>query len=239
MRGKGSQQGLATDDICAREGHGAVIPVALDGLDWGFLGELGTEVTRTGFGESLEERLKKELRVKLELAKFLQDTIEEMALKNKAAKGSATKDFSVFFQKIRETGERPSNEEIMRFSKLFEDELTLDNLTRPQLVALCKLLELQSIGTNNFLRFQLTMRLRSIKADDKALSMEDKEVQGSVGLFQEGNAYISGEQVEGRSFLRIKARPCGKPVSCPCWDTAGTLALAGMVSEKAEGGQPL
>lgn len=68
---------------------------------------------------------------------------------------------------IRETGERPSNEEILRFSKLFEDELTLDNLTRPQLVALCKLLELQSIGTNNFLRFQLTMRLRSIKADDK------------------------------------------------------------------------
>ncbi|XP_068005687.1 mitochondrial proton/calcium exchanger protein isoform X2 [Melanerpes formicivorus] len=119
-----------------------------------------------------EERLKKELRVKLELAKFLQDTIEEMALKNKAAKGNATKDFSMFFQKIRETGERPSNEEILRFSKLFEDELTLDNLTRPQLVALCKLLELQSIGTNNFLRFQLTMRLRSIKADDKMIAEE-------------------------------------------------------------------
>ncbi|KAM9378297.1 mitochondrial proton/calcium exchanger protein [Phaethornis superciliosus] len=119
-----------------------------------------------------EERLKKELRVKLEVAKFLQDTIEEMALKNKAAKGNVTKDFSAFFQKIRETGERPSNEEILRFSKLFEDELTLDNLTRPQLVALCKLLELQSIGTNNFLRFQLTMRLRSIKADDKMISEE-------------------------------------------------------------------
>ncbi|CAO2640271.1 Mitochondrial proton/calcium exchanger protein [Lemmus lemmus] len=118
-----------------------------------------------------EERLKKELRVKLELAKFLQDTIEEMALKNKAAKGNATRDFSAFFQKV-ETGERPSNEEIMRFSKLFEDELTLDNLTRPQLVALCKLLELQSIGTNNFLRFQLTMRLRSIKADDKLIAEE-------------------------------------------------------------------
>ncbi|KFR03925.1 hypothetical protein Y956_04854, partial [Nipponia nippon] len=119
-----------------------------------------------------EERLKKELRVKLEVAKFLQDTIEEMALKNKAAKGNVTKDFSTFFQKIRETGERPSNEEILRFSKLFEDELTLDNLTRPQLVALCKLLELQSIGTNNFLRFQLTMRLRSIKADDKLIAEE-------------------------------------------------------------------
>ncbi|NXJ00689.1 LETM1 protein, partial [Psophia crepitans] len=77
-----------------------------------------------------------------------------------------------FFLQIRETGERPSNEEILRFSKLFEDELTLDNLTRPQLVALCKLLELQSIGTNNFLRFQLTMRLRSIKADDKLIAEE-------------------------------------------------------------------
>uniref|UniRef100_A0A4X2LRH0 Mitochondrial proton/calcium exchanger protein n=1 Tax=Vombatus ursinus TaxID=29139 RepID=A0A4X2LRH0_VOMUR len=119
-----------------------------------------------------EERLKKELRVKLEVAKFLQDTIEEMALKNNAAKGNATEDFSKFFQKIRETGERPTNEEILRFSKLFEDELTLDNLTRPQLVALCKLLELQSIGTNNFLRFQLIMRLRSMKADDKLIAEE-------------------------------------------------------------------
>ncbi|XP_075713105.1 mitochondrial proton/calcium exchanger protein isoform X2 [Rhinoderma darwinii] len=119
-----------------------------------------------------EERLKKELRVKLELAKFLQDTIEEMALRNKAAKGNVTAEFSTFFQKIRSTGERPSNEEIVRFSKLFEDELTLDNLTRPQLVALCKLLEQQSIGTNNFLRFQLTMKLRSIKADDKLIAEE-------------------------------------------------------------------
>ncbi|XP_072112699.1 mitochondrial proton/calcium exchanger protein isoform X5 [Mobula birostris] len=119
-----------------------------------------------------EDRLKKELRVKLEMAKFLQDTIEEIALRNKAAKGDVTKDFSTFFQKIRDSGERPSNEEIMRFSKLFEDELTLDNLTRPQLVALCKLLELQSMGTNNFLRFQLIMKLRAIRADDQLIAEE-------------------------------------------------------------------
>nr|XP_006010115.1 PREDICTED: LETM1 and EF-hand domain-containing protein 1, mitochondrial-like isoform X2 [Latimeria chalumnae] len=119
-----------------------------------------------------EERLKKELRVKLEMAKFLQDTIEEIALRNKAAKGDVAKEFSTFFQKIRDSGERPSNEEIIRFSKLFEDELTLDNLTRPQLVALCKLLELQSIGTNNFLRFQLIMKLRSIHTDDKLIAQE-------------------------------------------------------------------
>ncbi|KAK1791550.1 hypothetical protein P4O66_013551 [Electrophorus voltai] len=114
-----------------------------------------------------EERLKKELRVKLEMAKFLQDTVEEIALRNKADKGNVTEEFSTFFQKIRDSGERPSNEQIIRFSKLFEDELTLDNLTRPQLVALCRLLELRSLGTNNFLRFQLLLKLRAIRADDK------------------------------------------------------------------------
>ncbi|XP_072533914.1 mitochondrial proton/calcium exchanger protein isoform X2 [Salminus brasiliensis] len=119
-----------------------------------------------------EERLKKELRVKLEMAKFLQDTVEEIALRNKADKGNVTEEFSTFFQKIRDSGERPSNEQIIRFSKLFEDELTLDNLTRPQLVALCRLLELQSIGTNNFLRFQLIMKLRAIRADDKLIAEE-------------------------------------------------------------------
>ncbi|XP_013765165.1 mitochondrial proton/calcium exchanger protein isoform X4 [Pundamilia nyererei] len=122
-----------------------------------------------------EERLKKELRVKLEMAKFLQDTIEEIALRNKAAKGDVTEEFSTFFQKIRDSGERPSNEQIIKFSKLFEDELTLDNLTRPQLVALCRLLELQSIGTNNFLRFQLIMKLRAIRTDDKLIAEEGVE----------------------------------------------------------------
>lgn len=84
------------------------------------------------------------------------------------SKNTSTLIFSFFpSHQIRDSGERPSNEQIIRFSKLFEDELTLDNLTRPQLVALCKLLELQPIGTNNFLRFQLIMKLRSIRADDK------------------------------------------------------------------------
>ncbi|CAN9502626.1 unnamed protein product [Ophioblennius macclurei] len=122
-----------------------------------------------------EERLKKELRVKLEMAKFLQDTIEEIALRNKVAQDTVTEEFSTFFQKIRDSGERPSNEQIIKFSKLFEDELTLDNLTRPQLVALCRLLELQSIGTNNFLRFQLIMKLRAIRADDKLIAEEGVE----------------------------------------------------------------
>ncbi|MEQ2202265.1 LETM1 domain-containing protein letm2, mitochondrial, partial [Xenoophorus captivus] len=102
----------------------------------------------------------------LELAKFLQETIAEMARRNKA-KAQIEEETQRFSKYVRGTGEQPSTKEIVRFSKLFEDELTLEHLERPQLVALCKLLELQPIGTNNLLRFQLMMKLRAIKSDDE------------------------------------------------------------------------
>ncbi|XP_015238103.1 LETM1 domain-containing protein LETM2, mitochondrial [Cyprinodon tularosa] len=121
-----------------------------------------------------EEKQKKGLAAKLELAKFLQETIAEMARRNKAKAQTEdeTQRFSKYVQKVRGTGEQPSTKEIVRFSKLFEDELTLEHLERPQLVALCKLLELQPIGTNNLLRFQLMMKLRNIKSDDEMIAAE-------------------------------------------------------------------
>ncbi|KAK2095465.1 hypothetical protein P7K49_026881 [Saguinus oedipus] len=89
-----------------------------------------------------EERLKKELQVKLELAKFLQDTIKKRVLKNKAAKGSATR-LLRFSRRSGRWGRDPA-------MKKSCNKLTLDNLSWPQLMALCMLLELQSIDTNNF-----------------------------------------------------------------------------------------
>ena len=107
------------------------------------------------------------------MAKFLQDTLEEMALQAKGESHSQrAKEFAEFFEKIRKSGQQASNEDIMKFSKIFEDEITLDSLTRPQLIALCRLLELQPIGTNPFLRFQLRMKLKSLKADDKMIEKE-------------------------------------------------------------------
>lgn len=121
-----------------------------------------------------EEKQKKGLAAKLELAKFLQETIAEMARRNKATAQTQveTQRFSTYVQKVRGTGEQPTTKDIVMFSKLFEDELTLEHLERPQLVALCKLLELQPIGTNNLLRFQLMMQLRTIKADDEMIAAE-------------------------------------------------------------------
>ncbi|XP_065515289.1 LETM1 domain-containing protein LETM2, mitochondrial isoform X2 [Lathamus discolor] len=118
-----------------------------------------------------EEKQKKRLNAKLELAKFLQETIAEMAKRNKVESAQG-KQFSSYVHQIRRSGHQPSTRDIVRFSKLFEDELTLEHLERPQLVALCKLLELQPIGTNNLLRFQLLLRLRTIKADDELIAKE-------------------------------------------------------------------
>ncbi len=67
---------------------------------------------------------------------------------------------------------KPTNQDIMKFSKLFEDEITLDNMTRGQLVALCKLLELTPLGTSNFLRFQLEMKVRQLRTDDRVIQRE-------------------------------------------------------------------
>ncbi|KAK6058218.1 hypothetical protein COOONC_04213, partial [Cooperia oncophora] len=71
------------------------------------------------------------------MAKFLQDTIEEIALERRSkateAKGSKALEFAQFIKKIRSEGGYVSNEELFKFSKLFEDELTLDNLSMSQL----------------------------------------------------------------------------------------------------------
>ena len=60
----------------------------------------------------------------------------------------------------------------MRFSTLFENKSTLDNLDRPQLVALCKLIHTSSIGPDSYLRFLLHLKLQHLIADDKLIESE-------------------------------------------------------------------
>ncbi|XP_022919534.2 mitochondrial proton/calcium exchanger protein [Onthophagus taurus] len=119
-----------------------------------------------------EDKLKQSLKVKLEMAKFLQQTLEDMSAQHKDRNSQQAKEFTEWFQKVRTSGEEVSNEEILKFSKLFQDEITLDSLTRSQLVALCRVLEVQTLGTNNMLRFQLRMKLRRLAADDKMIQKE-------------------------------------------------------------------
>ncbi|XP_043460850.1 mitochondrial proton/calcium exchanger protein [Leptopilina heterotoma] len=122
-----------------------------------------------------EDKLKKALKVKIEMAKFLQKTLNEMSVQSSDHRSEKAKEFSDFFYKVRSTGSVASNEEIIKFSKLFEDEITLDSLSRQQLIALCRVLDVQTLGTTNFLRFLLRMRLRSLAADDRLIEKEGVE----------------------------------------------------------------
>ncbi|KZC12823.1 LETM1 and EF-hand domain-containing protein anon-60Da, mitochondrial [Dufourea novaeangliae] len=122
-----------------------------------------------------EDKLKQALKIKIEMAKFLQKTLDDMAVQSSDYRSTKAKEFAEFFYKVRTSGTTATNEEIMQFSKLFEDEITLDSLSRPQLVALCRVLDVQTLGTTNFLRFLLQMRLRSLSADDKLIEKEGIE----------------------------------------------------------------
>ncbi|CAF1213353.1 unnamed protein product [Rotaria sp. Silwood1] len=124
-----------------------------------------------------KEKLKKQIKVKLEVAKFLQDTLEATALKSKKKRShdALATQFVEFMNTIRSTGAQPSTEEIMKFSSLFENKSTLDNLDRQHLVALCKLIGISSIGPDYYLRFILDLRLRHLEADDKLIESEGIE----------------------------------------------------------------
>ncbi|KIJ44405.1 hypothetical protein M422DRAFT_779476 [Sphaerobolus stellatus SS14] len=118
-----------------------------------------------------QEKERKLLRVRLEMAKFLQETVRESGLKTNA-KVLGSDEFKEFFRKIRATGESPSTEDIIKVAKLFDDELTLDNLSRPQLVSMCRYMGINAFGTDNFLRGTVRNRLEKIKVDDQLIDNE-------------------------------------------------------------------
>lgn len=106
-----------------------------------------------------------------EVSNFLRDTLKETGLPLSPA--TAQKDeFTQFFRKLRATGESPSPSEVINVCKIFKDDLTLDNLSRPQLVGMCKYMNLNTFGTDMMLRYQVRHRMRQIKRDDRAISFE-------------------------------------------------------------------
>ena len=106
-----------------------------------------------------------------EVSSFLRDTLKETGLPMSSV-NAKKEEFAEFFRKVRATGESPSEEDVIKVCKIFKDDITLDNLSRPQLVAICKYMNLNSFGTDNMLRYHIRHRMRQIKRDDKAISFE-------------------------------------------------------------------
>ncbi|KAJ4702780.1 LETM1 and EF-hand domain-containing protein 1, mitochondrial-like [Melia azedarach] len=134
-----------------------------------------------------EEALKRRLNARIEYAKFLQDTVKEMAKEVQNSRSGDIKktaeDLDEFMNKVR-TGAGVSNDEILGFAKLFNDELTLDNISRPRLVNMCKYMGISPYGTDAYLRYMLRKRLQEIKNDDKMIQAEGVESLSEAELRQ-------------------------------------------------------
>lgn len=126
-------------------------------------------------GQSSKDKKAKDLRAtRKDVSDFLRTTLKETGLPI-SAENAKKDEFSAFFRKVRMTGERPSKEDIIKVCKIFKDDLTLDNLSRPQLVSICRYMNITSFGTDNMLRYQIRVRMRQIKRDDRAISYEGVE----------------------------------------------------------------
>jgi LETM1 and EF-hand domain-containing protein 1 len=106
-----------------------------------------------------------------EVSQLLRSTLRESGLPISPAHAHK-EEFTEFFRKLRATGEEPSKADIIKVCKLFKDDLTLDNLSRPQLVGICRYMTLNTFGTDPMLRYQVRHRMRQIKRDDRAISFE-------------------------------------------------------------------
>ncbi|KAJ3212718.1 hypothetical protein HDU67_003635 [Dinochytrium kinnereticum] len=118
-----------------------------------------------------EEKKKKLLKVRLEMARFLQDTVEDIAVTG-TSRAAAAKEFTEFFRKYRASGLQAPTEETLRVAKKFENELTLNSLSRPQLVSMARYMNINAFGTDAFLRHQIDNRLKYLKADDLLIQKE-------------------------------------------------------------------
>jgi LETM1 and EF-hand domain-containing protein 1 len=123
-------------------------------------------------GATTKEKKSASLRAtRKEVSEFLRKTLRETGLPLTAATAQK-EEFSNFFRKLRSTGEKPTVEDVIKVCKIFKDDVTLDNLSRPQLVSICRYLNLNSFGTDMMLRYQIRHRMRQIKRDDRVISYE-------------------------------------------------------------------
>ncbi|XP_051227475.1 uncharacterized protein [Lolium perenne] len=164
-----------------------------------------------------QEALKRKLKARMEYAKFLQDTVKEMAreVTRSGKMKQRAEDIDQFIKKVR-TGAYVGKGEILGLAKLFSDELTLENMSRPSLLNMCKYMGIQPYGTNNYLRFMLRRKLKCIQDDDMLIqregvaSLSEHELRqacrerGHLGLFPVEEMREEEEENEQEGMVRLE-----------------------------------
>ena len=126
-------------------------------------------------GQTSKDKKASHLRTtRKEVSNLLRDTLKETGLPVSAV-NARKEEFTEFFRKVRATGESPTQADVVKVCKIFKDDLTLDNLSRPQLVGMTKYMNLNAFGADMMLRYAIRHRMRQIKRDDRAISDEGVE----------------------------------------------------------------
>ncbi|KAG5422035.1 hypothetical protein I9W82_001128 [Candida metapsilosis] len=105
-------------------------------------------------------------------SEYIKQTMEQSGLKlSKKITDSERENFVQFFHAIS-MGKNPTRDQLIQVARLFKNDQVLDNLSRHQLVAMCKYMSLRPFGTDSILRYQIRHRLLTIIKDDKAIDYE-------------------------------------------------------------------
>ncbi|CAK9438779.1 uncharacterized protein LODBEIA_P30030 [Lodderomyces beijingensis] len=125
--------------------------------------------------ESKQDRQKKKAKLKKTrnaASEYIKKTMEQSGLKlSKKITDEEREAFVQFFRAIS-MGKNPTREQLIKVARLFKNDQVLDNLSRHQLVAMCKYMSLRPFGTDSILRYQIRHRLLNIIKDDKAIDYE-------------------------------------------------------------------
>jgi len=115
-----------------------------------------------------EDRLQKQLKIKLETAKFLQDTAEDIS----AAQSMV--EFRQVFASFRDQGTVPSlyTKDVIDICKKLGSELNLEGLGRPHLISMCRYLGLRPFGTDRICRLRIYRALKKLHEDDQLILEE-------------------------------------------------------------------
>ncbi|KAL8850693.1 MAG: hypothetical protein Q9221_004341 [Calogaya cf. arnoldii] len=153
-------------------------------------------------GQTSKDAKAKSLRkTRKEVSSFLRDTLKETGLPVSTV-NAHKEEFADFFRKVRTTGQSPTQDDVIKVCKTFKDDLTLDNLSRPQLVGMARYMNLNAFGTDMLLRYQIRRRMRQIKLDDRAISYEGVD---SLSVPEVQNACASrGLRTKGMSPGRLR-----------------------------------
>lgn len=127
-------------------------------------------------GADREKKYKKLRKTRGSVSQFLRQTVNESGMVFPVVSSQEQKDqFAEFFAQVRSNVETPSREMLLNVARMFKDDIVLDNLSRPQLVAMAKYINIHPYGTSVMLRYSIRHRMRQIKRDDRAIDYEGIE----------------------------------------------------------------